>query len=141
MVGEPALRVVVGADAFRTVTTADQCAAGIGQLFLCSGSLLVFEARRQPTHGPGPVLVLRTFFLALDDNAGGQVGNTHRRIGLVDVLPTSARSTVGVYTQVGRVDVNGCLLVRLRQHRYRTGRRMHPALGFGFRHTLHAVGT
>jgi hypothetical protein len=44
--------------------------------------------------------------LAGDDDARGHVGDAHRRIGGVDVLPARARRAVGIDLEVGRVDVD-----------------------------------
>ena len=84
--------------------------------------------------------MLRALFLALDHHAGRQVGDAHGRVGLVDVLAASTGGAVSVDAQVGRVDLDGRLLVRLGQHGHGAGRGVNAALGLGFRHTLHAVG-
>src|SRR5262249_19905690 len=52
------------------------------------------------------VLGLRALVLALDDDAGGDVGDPHRRVGLVDVLTAGAGGAVGVDAQVGVVDLD-----------------------------------
>ena len=69
------------------------------------------------------------------------MGNTNRRISLVDVLTAGARSSEGIHPQVGLVDFNGLGFIRLRHHRHRAGGGVNPALGFGLRHPLHPVGT
>ena len=48
---------------------------------------------------------LRSFWHG-DHDAGGQVGEAHRRVGLVDVLAAGARGAVGVDAQVLLVDVD-----------------------------------
>src|SRR5690606_27598293 len=130
---------VVGADALGTVARADQQLATVGDLLVGRGVLLVLQLGRQPGHGLGAVLVLRALFLAFDHDAGGQVGDADGRFGLVDVLATGAGGAIGVHAQVGRVDLDGVLLIRLGQHRHGAGRGVDAALGFGFRHALHAV--
>ena len=54
-------------------------------------SFFVHHARLQERHGARAVLVLRAFVLAFDNDAGRQVRQAHRRIGLVDVLTAGAR--------------------------------------------------
>jgi hypothetical protein len=48
--------------------------------------------------------VLGAVVLALHDDAGGNMRQAHRRVGLVDVLTAGARGAVGVGAHVGRVD-------------------------------------
>jgi hypothetical protein len=65
---------------------------------------VVGELGLQQRHGPGAVLVLGALVLALHDDARGQVGDAHRRVGLVDVLAAGAAGAVGVDAQVAAVD-------------------------------------
>ena len=58
------------------------------------------QARLQHREGGGAVLVLRAVALALHHDAGRDVGDTDRTVGLVDVLAAGARSPVGVDAQV-----------------------------------------
>jgi len=83
--------------------------------------------------------VLRAVVLTFDHQAGGQVGDAHRGIGLVDVLAAGAGGPVGVDAQVGRVDVDLADLVGFRHYRHGAGRGVDAALRFGFRNALHAV--
>jgi hypothetical protein len=106
VVGDAALREVVGADALGAVAGADQALARAGDLLLLLARLRVLDARRQHRHGLRLVAVLRAVVLAFDDDAGRQVGDAHRRVGLVDVLAAGARGAEGVDAQVGRVDVD-----------------------------------
>jgi hypothetical protein len=86
----------------------------------------VVDARRQHRHGLRLVAVLRAVVLAFDDDAGGQVGDAHRRIGLVDVLAAGARGAEGVDAQVG-----GLMSCR-RAHRLRASPpRCRPRCGCG----------
>src|SRR6516162_725536 len=68
--------------------------------------LALVEAR--PQHGPGggAVLVLGALGLADYGDAGGDVGQAHRRFGLVDVLAAGAAGAHGVGAHVGLVDVD-----------------------------------
>ncbi len=67
-----------------------------------------------------------------------QVGDAHRRVGLVDVLAAGAGRAVGVDADVGVVHLDVDVL-RLRQHRDGGGRGVDTALRLGLRHPLHAV--
>ena len=58
VVGDAALRVVVGADAFASVTAADQAFALCRLFVLGFGALDVQEARGKQAHGFGAVFVL-----------------------------------------------------------------------------------
>src|SRR5690606_16349296 len=122
VIGDPALGKVVGADALGAVARTDQQLATVGDFLVGRGVLLVLQLGRQPGHGLGAVLVLRALFLAFDHDAGGQVGDADGRFGLVDVLATGAGGAIGVHAQVGRVDLDGVLLIRLGQHRHGAGR-------------------
>src|SRR5688572_31952037 len=86
VVGDPALRKVVGADALRAIARADQQLARRGGLRLLLGELLVADARRQHAERLLAVLVLGARVLAFDHDAGGQVRDADRGVGLVDVL-------------------------------------------------------
>ncbi len=54
--------------------------------------------------GGGAVFVLAPFVLALDDDAGGAVGETDGAVGFVDVLSSGSAGAVGVDADVGLVD-------------------------------------
>src|SRR3546814_9726902 len=57
-------------------------------------------------HGFGLVLVLRSLVLASDDDSSRNVGDAHRRIGRIDMLPARTGSAIGVDLQVAFVDFN-----------------------------------
>ena len=77
-----------------------------------------YSARFQHRHGLGAVAVLRAVVLALHHDVGRQVGDAHRRIGLVDVLAAGAGGAVGVDAQVGRIDLDldGVVHLRIDEH-------------------------
>jgi hypothetical protein len=81
------LREVVGADALGAIAATDQTLARrrLGSLLLAQ--LHIMDARREHRHCLGTVAMLGAIVLAFDHDAGGQMGDAHRRIGLVDVLP------------------------------------------------------
>jgi hypothetical protein len=59
--------------------------------------------------------VLAALVLAGDHDAGRQVGDAHRRLGLVDVLAAGAGGAVGVDAQVLVVDLDLDVVVDLGQ--------------------------
>ena len=83
--------------------------------------------------------MLAATVLALGHDAGGQVGDTHRRVGLVDVLASGTAGAVGVNAQVGRVDLDGLRFIGLCQHRHGAGAGVDAPLGLGGRHALHTM--
>ncbi len=54
----------------------------------------------------GAVLVLRAFLLALHHDARGNMRDTHRRVGRVDVLAAGTRRTVGIDAAIAFIDVD-----------------------------------
>ena len=73
--------------------------------FCCrSLQLAVEQARGEHRHRLRAVAMLRAVVLAFDDEAGRQVRDAHRRIGLVDVLAAGARRAERVDAQVGGID-------------------------------------
>ena len=90
VIGEPALRKVVGADAFTAVARTDQRAAMVGRHLIGFAVAFVLDAREQHLHRLVAVAMLRAIVLTLRHDAGRQVRDAHRRLGLVDVL--SART-------------------------------------------------
>lgn len=139
MVGEAALRVVVGADAFRAVARADQ---GFALRRLRALRFLPFgvkEARGKQAHGFGAVFVLRAFFLAFDDGAGGQVGDADGGVGFVDVLAACAARAVGVDAQVCGVDVYCFDVFAFGEDGDGGGGGVDAAAAFGFGDALYAV--
>src|SRR3569832_552773 len=103
MIGNAALREVVGPDAIGAVAAADQvlASAGFGGVLRLDFAILL--ARRQYAHRQGAVAVLGAVVLAFDHEPGRQMGNADRGVGLVDVLAVGVRCLVGVVVLVGRV--------------------------------------
>src|SRR5574343_984814 len=139
VVGDPSLWEIVGADTLGAVAGTDQALAGTGDDALLGAHLDVLDPGSQHAHGRGLVGVLRTTVLAFGNDAGRQVGDAHRRVGLVDVLAASTGGTEGVDAQVGRVEVDVLDLVGFRHHGNGARRGVDAPLGFGLRHALHAV--
>ena len=97
------------------------------------------SSRLEPLHRLVAVRVLRALVLAFDDDAGRQVRDADRRVGLVDVLAAGAGRAERVDLQIGRIDFDVVDLVDFGQDRDRCGRGVDASLRFGFRHALHAV--
>src|SRR3546814_6250594 len=86
VIGDAALREIVGADAFRAVARADHRAARARAFGVQALAFGLVEPGAQDAERLGLVLVLRFLVLLDDDEAGGQMGDAHRRIGGVDRL-------------------------------------------------------
>ena len=113
-----------------------RCAASFACRSLRS---LVEQARGEHRHRLRAVAVLRAVVLAFDDDAGRQVRDAHRRVGLVDVLAAGARRAERVDAQVGGIDRDVGDRIGLRHHRHRARRRVDAPLRLGLRHALHAM--
>ena len=97
------------------------------------------SARRQHGQRLGLVAMLRAVVLAFGDDAGRQVGDADRAVGLVDVLAAGAAGAEGVDAQLARVERHLFGLVGLGQDGDRAGAGVDAALRLGRRHALHAV--
>ena len=75
--------------------------------------LELVELGLQHLHRGGAVLVLAALVLAGDHDAGGHVADAHRRLGLVDVLPTGAARAEHIGLEVRRVDVDVDVVIDL----------------------------
>src|SRR4026207_994991 len=89
---------------------------------LAFGTLLLelhfIQAGPQHLHGGGAVLVLRSFVLALNDDAGGNVGDAHGRIGGIDVLASGTGCTVSIDAKILVLDNDLNLIVNFRIDKY-----------------------
>ena len=84
---------------------------GLGVLRLLLGGvallhLVLPQLRLELFHGEVTVGMLAALALTRHHDAGGLVGDTHRRVGGVDVLTTGATGAVGIGTQIRRVDLD-----------------------------------
>ena len=139
VIGDAALRKVVGADALGAIAAAHLQAP---RLRLRAVLLLLLggqQARLQQRHGARAVLVLGALVLAFHHDAARQVRDAHGRVGLVDVLAAGAGGAVGVDAQIRRIDLDLLHLVELRQDGDRHRGGVDAALRFGRRHALHAM--
>ena len=138
MVGDPVLRIVVGADLLGAVAAADHPPAFAREVGVGPFALELEESGPEHPQRLGLVLDLAALVLAGDDEPGRQVGETHRRVGRVHPLSAGSRGAVGVDPQIALLHLD-LDLFGLRQHGDRGGRGMDPPRGLGDRHALHAV--
>src|SRR5688572_27199956 len=104
VVGDAVLREVVGADLLRAFAGADHAAALVADRVVLLLLLEVEQAALEHLEGARLVLDLAALVLALDDHAGGQVGDLHGAVGGVHGLPAGAAGGRDVETQVFVVD-------------------------------------
>ena len=90
VVGEAALWEVVGAYAVAAVAATDQAFALRGVLGGTLGPVFFLDAGGQHAKRLRFVAVLAAPILAFRHDAGGQMGDAHRRVGFVDVLSPRA---------------------------------------------------
>lgn len=90
VIGDAVLGEVVGADLFGAVAGTDLAAAFAGHLLGFLGHLPFKEAGTEDHHGLGLVLVLGTFVLATDFEAGGFVDDADGGVGGIDALTAMA---------------------------------------------------
>ncbi len=138
VVGHARLREVVGPDLLGAVARTDQGPALCGVLFVFFPLLCFEEPGAQNLEGLFLVLPLAAALLALDLDPGGQVGDLHRRVGGVDVLPARPARPGGLDVQLLRLELDVDVL-GFRHHRHRHGGGMDAALGLGARDPLHPV--
>src|SRR5436305_744287 len=130
MIGDAALREIIGADALGTISGADLLAAIRRTHSIDALSLSVVDTGAQDVHRRGAVLVLRTAVLHVDDNAGRNVGDADGRFGLVDVLAAGALRAHGLDLEIVALDLDVDFL-DLRQHGHDCGRGMDAAFPLG----------
>ena len=138
MVGDAALREIVGADALIAHTGAD-LAAALGRDGGFDALLLdLIELGGQHLHTLFAVLHLTALLLTGHDDAGWLVDEAHGGAGLVDVLPACAGRTVDLHFDILGPDIDLGLL-HFRQHRDRRGRRVDAPAGLCLRDALDTV--
>src|SRR5260370_25269523 len=140
VIGRAILRVVVGADFFGAIAGLDLAAALGGDGGLLFFLLHFVETGAENAHGLGAIFDLRFFILLRDDQAAGNVRDTHCGIGGVGGLAAGTGRTKGVDAQVFGFDFD-VDFVGFREHRNGGRGRVNAALLLGGRNTLHAVHT
>ena len=138
VVADPALREIIGADAFGTVARSHLALAFGRMRGVERAALAVRKGSRAGFHRLGAVLVLRTFVLHRDDDAGRQMGDAHRAFGFVDMLAARAGGTKDVDFQIFFVD-RDIDIFHFRQDGDGRGGGMHAARSLRLRHALHAM--
>ena len=84
-----------------------------GRFGLALLQFLLVQSRLELLHRLCLILVLAALILALDDDIGRDMGDPHRAVGGVDVLPARARRTIGVDSQFTLVDLDLDVVVDL----------------------------
>ena len=146
MVGNATLRIVVSADFGRAVTRRDEGLATRCDIVYILLMLVVIDKGAQSCQGTLLVLGLIAGLGTLDENflllarvgIGPHVAQTHTTVHLVHVLATGTAAAEGIPLDFALVDVHVKRLC-LGQHSHAGCRGVYAALGFGDRHTLHAV--
>src|SRR6185436_21076330 len=126
VIGDAALREVVGADPLAPLARPDLALARRGDLGALLLLRLLEEAGPQDAHRLSAVLDLRALVLAGDHEPGGKVRNAHRRVRGVDPLPSGPRRAIDVDLEVLLVDLHVDVL-RFGEDRHRHGRRVNAA--------------
>ena len=146
MVGDTALRVVIGADLGTTVAGRDHGLSArrdVVDIFLV---LLIIYLRTQARERALFVLRLVACLRTFDEYLLGlaRIGvlpvitKPHARLHLVDVLTAGTARSERLPFDLALVDMH-LKLIRLGQYRDRRRRGMYPALRLRHRHALHAV--
>ena len=138
VIGDAALRKIIGADAFRAVAGADLPAPLGRSLGVELAALGVVQFGAQHLQRFGFVLMLRALFLHKDDHAGRQMGDADGGFGLVDVLAAGALGPHGVDLEIVVFDQD-IDVFHLGQHRDRRRGSVDAAGRLGIRHALHPV--
>ena len=87
------------------------------------------QPRLENFQGRVAILVLGTLVLALHHKARGEVGNPHRGIGLVDVLPACAARAVRIHLQIIGIDCHLDIALCIGIHKHGRKRRVPAAVG------------
>ena len=121
VIGDAALREVVGADLLGPFAGAHLAAALLGDRVLLLAHLDFVEPRAQDLQRLCAVLDLRFLVLLRDDEAGGDVRDAHGRVGGVDALAAGPARAEGVDAEILRLDL------RCRSRRLQAARRRWPS--------------
>ena len=138
MIRDAALGIVVGADFGAAVSGAYHGLALCGNAVQVLLVLHVVKAGTEFFHGPVKVLELGAFFLALDHNSGGDVGEAYGRIGGVHTLAAGARCAEEVLADIGRIELD-VEFAGFRENGHRGGRSLDSALSFCLGNALDAM--
>ena len=106
VVGDAALREIVGADALAAVAAADLQFAFLCLRGVAFGGLGFEQHCFQTLHRFVPVGVLTAFGLRFHDDATWYMGDADRGFGFIDVLAAGAAGAESIDTQVDRIDLD-----------------------------------
>ena len=138
VVGDAILRIIICADLFGAIASADKRLAvggGFGEVFL---ALALGEAGTKDIHSLDAVLELGAFVLHSDDDTRGNMGDSDCGVGGVDGLAALAAGAVNVDFEVFWLDFEFGFF-DFREGSNSGGGGMDSALGFGDRDALDAV--
>ena len=138
MIGDAALREIVGADLCGAVARADHRAARGRFRIVRLRGIELEEAALEHAHCLFAVLYLAALILALHDEPRWDVGDPYRGRGLVDVLAARAAGAVGIHPYIIWV-YHDLHVLRLGKHGDGRRARVDAPLGFRFGHALDAV--
>jgi hypothetical protein len=110
-----------------------------GHPLLLLALLQLVETRLQDLHRHRLVLVLRALVLTGDDDAGGQMGESDGRVGLVHVLAAGTARAIRVDAQVLVADADLDVLLDVGHHEHRRERRLTACVGVERRDAHQAV--
>src|SRR5437899_12613856 len=99
MIGDAALREIIGSDALGTVPGADLLATIRRARRIDALTFGVVDAGAQDVHRRRAVLMLGAAVLHADDDAGWNVCDAYRGFGLYDVLAAGALRAPCIYPQ------------------------------------------
>src|SRR4030095_10711118 len=92
MIGDAALRKIIGSNPLRAIARSNLAAPFRGPLGVALAAFLVIELGAQHCHRLGAVLVLRSFFLHSHDDAAWNMSDADGGFGFVDVLTAGSAS-------------------------------------------------
>ena len=138
MVGDAALREIIGADALVALTRAHLRATVLGVFALGLRTVKIIQAGFEHAHGFFFILQLAFFILTGDHQPGGHVRDAHGGVCTVDVLTAVTGRAVGIDADILLTDFHFHVL-GLGQHGHGGGGGVDAAAGFGDGHALDAV--
>src|SRR5260370_22814380 len=110
MIGDAAVRKIIGTNALGAIAGADLLAAVRRARGIDALALGVVDSRAQDVHRRRAVLVLGSAVLHADDDAGRNMGDADRGFGLVYMLAAGAVRAHGLSPQIVAFDVDIHLL-------------------------------
>src|SRR5437763_14304086 len=99
MIGNPVLRIVVGANFFAAIPGLDLRTPRLTQLLVSPVLLHVVQSCPQDGHRTRLVLELGALILTCDHDSGRKMCDAYRTVGRIDTLTAMATRTVHVNAQ------------------------------------------